>query len=132
MSKYLSREQILGAQDLTQEEVEVPEWGGVVLVRGLTGAQRDRFEASMVEQKGKERRINMENLRAKLVAMSIIDENGKRLFTQQDIDALAKKSGAALDRVYAVAQRLSGLSKEDVEDLVGNSEPGQSDDSTFD
>ncbi|MFZ5816302.1 MAG: hypothetical protein ACOY93_13560 [Bacillota bacterium] len=134
MSNFLSRDAILNAPDLATEEVEVPEWGGKVLVRGLTGKDRDAYEASLVEtvtEGGKARaKMNMNNIRARLVAMTVVDERGKRLFTSADIEALGQKSGAALDRVFRVAQRLSGLKDGDLEVAEKNSEPGQSGDST--
>jgi len=120
VSKFLTRDAILKAQDLPTEEVEVPEWGGVVRVRGLTGAERDAFEQSIVEQRGKNTRMNLRNIRAKLVALTVVDEEGNRVFSDEDAEALGKKSAAALDRVFAVAQRLSGLRPEDVEELAGN------------
>jgi len=125
----LNREAILAAKDLPRELVEVPEWGGAVYVRALTGAERDQFEASIVEQRGRDVRMNMRNIRAKLVALTVVDEDGQRIFTDDDVAALGGKSAAALDRLFAVAQRLSGLSKEDVEELAKNSESGQSADS---
>ena len=45
------------------------------------------------------------------------DENGHRLFTDEDAEALGEKSGVALDRVWEVAQRINALRKEDVEAL---------------
>ena len=113
----LSRDQILSAQDVQIERVFVPEWGGEVLVRGLRGFERDEIEASMIARVGKDWRLNIHNLRAKLVAMSVVDEHGNRIFSDSDVDALGKKSAAALQRVFEVAQRLSGLSAEDVEAL---------------
>ena len=126
MSTYLSKDAILSAQDIKREEVQVPEWGGAVLVQGLTGTERDAFEGSMIEGKGKNAAVNLRNLRAKLVARSIVDEEGKRIFADADIAALSAKSAAALDRVFTVAQRLSGISQEDVEELTKNSETAQS------
>lgn len=129
---YLTRDVILEAEDLLYEDVEVPEWGGTVRVRGMTGAERDAFESEVVEQRGKKARLNMQNFRAKLVARSVVDEEGKRLFSDKDAHNLGKKSAAALDRVFGVAQRLSGLSDKDVEELVENFDNGQSDGSTSD
>ena len=125
----LTRNPILQANDIQSEEISVPEWGGTVLVRALDGEERDALEASMIQGKGKNAQVNLKNLRAKLVARSIVDENGKRLFEDGDIPALAKKSAAALNRVYEVAQRLSGITPEDVDELTKNSEPAQSEDS---
>ena len=116
----LSREAILQAQDLPTEDVEVPEWGGTCRVRALTGAERDAFEQSIVETRGKNTRLNLRNIRAKLVALCCVDENGNRLFKDEDAELLGRKSAAALNRVFEVAQRLSGLRPEDVEELAGN------------
>ena len=102
------------------EDVEVPEWGGTVRVRGMTGTERDKFEAAVVEMKGKKTTMNMENFRARLAAKTIIDEDGKRLFHDSHIKALGAKSATALQRVFDVAQRLSGFSDEDVEELAKN------------
>ena len=116
----LTRDAILQAQDLPTERVVVPEWNGEVLVRALTGAERDAFEQSIVEQRGKSTRMNLQNLRAKLVALTVVDEEGKRLFSDEDAKLLGQKSAAALNRIFEVAQRLSGLRPEDVEELTGN------------
>ncbi|MFE3382837.1 hypothetical protein [Streptomyces anulatus] len=48
MTNYLSAEQILDADDLAIEDVPVPEWGGTVRVKGMSGTERDRFEAGFV------------------------------------------------------------------------------------
>ncbi len=130
--KLLTRDAILQAEDLPTEDIEVEEWGGAVRVRALTGAERDAFEQSIVEQRGKSTRMNLRNIRAKLVALTVVDADGKRLFSDKDAELLGKKSAAALDRVFEVAQKLSGLSPEDMEELSGNSEEGQSDGFTFD
>lgn len=116
----LSRDQILQADDLTHEDVEVPEWGGTVRVRTLTGSERDAFEQSVITRRGKQVDMNLENLRAKLAALTIVDEDGERLFSEADVQALAQKSAAALSRVFTVAQRLNGLTDGDVEELTEN------------
>jgi len=126
----LTRDAILAAPDMLTEEVPVPEWGGTVLVRGLTGTERDAFEEEMITGKGKNRDVNLANFRARLIVKSVVDKGGKRLFTQADMVALGGKSAAAIQRVFQVAMRLSGMSEEDVEELTKNSEPGQSDSST--
>ena len=117
----LSKTAILAAQDLQTEELEVPEWGGAVRVRSFTGRERDAFEASMVRGDGRDRKVDLTNMRARLVGLTVIDEAGQRLFTDEEVDLLGAKSGAALDRVFAVAQKLNGLSGADVEELSKNS-----------
>jgi len=114
----LNRDDILKVSDISIEEVDVPEWGGSVFVKGMTGTERDAFESSIVQQRGKNSSVNMSNIRAKLSAQTICDEAGERLFTDADVKALGKKSATALQRVFDVAQRLSGISGDDVEELA--------------
>ena len=49
----LTRDQILQAEDLPSETVTVLEWGGSVIVRGLTGSERGKFQNSILSQNGK-------------------------------------------------------------------------------
>ena len=128
----LTREQILSAPDLQYEIVSVPEWGGEVRVRGLTGAERDAYEKSLIEQRGNRAIYNPVNARARLVALCVVDEHGKRLFSDADVEAPGRKHAVALTRVWEVARRLSGLTAEAVEELEKNSESGQNDASTYD
>ena len=114
----LNRDEILQVKDIEIEEVEVPAWGGSVFVKGMTGTERDAFEASIVQQRGKNASVNMANIRAKLASQTICDKDGLRLFTDADIKALGKKSATALQVVFDVAQRLSGISGDDVEELA--------------
>jgi len=118
--KILSKQDILTANDIETKEVDVPEWGGTVFVRGLTGHERDKFESSIVTRIGKETKVEMENIRAKLVSLCVVDEEGKKLFNETDVGMLTKKSGAALDRVFSVAQKLSGIGEEDFKEMVKN------------
>jgi hypothetical protein len=129
---YLSREDILSAQDYQTEVVEVPAWGGSVIVQSLTGKQRDAFEMSQMVQKGKSVELNLINLRAKLVALSLVDQDHNLLFTEADVIKLGQKNAAALESVYKVAQKLSGLNREDIEELTIALKGVQSDDSGSD
>src|SRR5262245_59600915 len=117
----LNRELILQADDLPRERVDVEEWGGHVFVRTLTGAERDAFENETVLFRPKGQSApNMDAMnrtRARLCARAMCDEEGRRIFTDQDVEALARKSAAALDRVYEVAARLSKIGQKDVEEL---------------
>src|SRR5258708_4068624 len=116
----LSRDDILKAEDTTPEEVPVPEWGGTVLVRGMTGKERDQFEVSLAEESagavqvqrgragGRPPGRNLVNMRAKIVARCVVDDDGNRLFSDPDITALGEKSVAPIDRTFTVAAPLSG------------------------
>jgi hypothetical protein len=97
MSGFLTAEMIFAAPDIETEDVFVPQWGGKVRIKGMTAAERDRFEESIF-----------------------------------DIDKLGAKSAAAMDLLFAAAQRVSGISATDEEALtnVKNSDGDQDDDSS--
>lgn len=120
---FLSKASLLGATRPPQETVTVPELGGEVIVRGMTGAERDAFEVAMVEGRGKNRQVNLKNIRARLVAYSCIDQDGARIFSDADIPALGAVRADVLNRIYTKAQRLSGITDEDVDEL-GTPSPG--------
>jgi len=126
----LSRESILGATQLPQEKVYIPALGGHVFVRGMTGAERDAFEASLVVGRGKSRDVSTANIRAKLVARCLVTEQGERLFTDAEADALGAVRADVLTPIFSVAQRLSGVSDEDIDELGKRSEKASSDTSS--
>lgn len=108
----LTKEQILSALDLKTETVEVPEWGGSVNVRSMTGLERDNFSAALRDAAGT---VSLENYRAKLLVVCIVGEDGQALFTHDDIVALGGKSSTALDRVFVVAERLNYMGADAVD-----------------
>lgn len=115
----LTREQILSANELPTESVDVPEWGGAVRVAVMSGILRDRFEyrvSSMYRSLTGE----IVNGRAMLAAYCIVDDAGKRMFEESDIEALGAKSWIALERVVSAAQKLNKMTDADIEAAKGN------------
>jgi hypothetical protein len=120
----LTREQILAADDIKKELIQIPQWGGPVYVIALNALERDEFDESCIEQKNGKRVPILRGMRTKLVIRCTVDAAGKPIFTAKDYDALLKKNAAAVDRIFGVAQRLSGITEEDMEELAKNSERG--------
>lgn len=110
----LNTQQILSSVDLPREEVDVPEWGGVVLMRGLTGSERDLYEQSIVSV-GTGGKVDMKlvNFRARLVSLCMIGEDGNHLASEEE---LAGKSAIVINRLFDIAQRLSGMKDNAVEE----------------
>ena len=123
----LTKQQILQAEDIKTEIVPVPEWGGEVIVRTMSGTDRDIWDNLMFKESD-----YMNNNRARLCACTIVDDNGNLLFSEEDLEALGKKSSLALNRAYEVAKRLNGLGSDEIEDLAKNSETTQVEDSISD
>lgn len=116
----LSRDDILNTDDLEKREVEVPRWNGSVYVRELTGRERDAFENEILTGDPNDPDVNTENLRARLLVRTLCDEDGERLFGDDEMDELAGKSGAVLSQLFEEAQDLNGMTADDMEALTGN------------
>jgi hypothetical protein len=128
----LTREAILACTDVQIKPVRVEAWGGDVYVRSLTGAERDKWESSNVirDRKSGTYDVKIENLRARLVTLSVCDDKGVRLFTDADVKEIGQKNAAVLAQLYDVAAKLSGITKEDLDDIAKNSSADPNDGST--
>lgn len=122
---------LLAADDHRIERVATPEWAAsglpAVFVRALDGHGRDRYDQIQAakrwphDEKGNRLEGDWRGLRAELLAMTLCDERGTLLgFSDLEIHALGQKCGAPLDRCFDVAQRISGLGADAVEQEAKN------------
>ncbi len=113
----LTKQQILSSDDLPSETVEVPEWGGGVVIRSMTGRERDQYEETLLEGKvGGD--IRTKGLRSALLLVTCVDGEGNHLF--DSAEELEGKSAKVINRLWEVSMRVSGMTEEEVEELVGN------------
>ena len=122
--RALTAEAILAADDLSTIWIQTSEWGknSGVWVRGMSGSERDEFEmrVSGLDGGGNQVKMNYVNLRASLVASCVVDDDGNRLFSGDQVEALGRKSGAVLDRLFDAARKASGIGDDDVKALSKN------------
>jgi len=124
----LTKNQILAVPDVEVKAFDIPEWGGEVYFREMSGAQLDEYDASISEDaKG---RKNYE-LMALLIRMTACDGNGVPLFDKGDEVQLATKNGPVLRRVFNQIKHFVGErddpsknSKGDPSDDSGSDSPG--------
>lgn len=100
---------ILNVMDGENETVFVPEWKLNVRVRSISAAERENLMRGSVVIEGKTRRFDAPQMRVKIVALSVVDADGRRLFSNSQTEALGKKSAKAIDRIADVAMRLAGM-----------------------
>lgn len=142
----LTKVQILEARNRRKTQIiDVPEWfeDGQVIIIELSGKERDAFEADMVQLgTNGQQKINLRNIRAKLVARCVVNPDDfdvvegvatlkhghtiTRMFNDVETNDLGDVSATALQRVFEAAQHLSGITKKDVEELVGDLKNDQS------
>lgn len=131
------REFILINDDRVIEAVPVPEWKGpdgnpvTVYIRSVSSDERTDFEKSCIKEtkylkKGKVKSKSefvYKQFVAKLIALTAVRglTDTTPLFTESDIAILATKNAKPVSRLFEAAQRLSGFTDEDIEELTGNS-----------
>lgn len=116
----LSRDAILKHVDTRIVRVDVPEMGGEVCVASLTVAEADRI-----------RTLGEGNVPAVVgvVILGACDDDGKRLFTDKDAEALGKLPASALGRISSAVLDHNGLSAKAPEEAKNGSSETVSDDS---
>jgi hypothetical protein len=120
----LSKAAILAAKDTKlSDPVPVPEWGGDVYVKTLSGTERDAFEEAYSEQK-------MKSFRARFLVLTLCDDKGQRLFEDGDVTEIGKKSSVVINRLFEIGWKHNAFTNEAVESLGEGSADGQSGDST--
>ena len=109
------RDRILKSEDLERKTLDVPEWGGEVLIRELTGIERDKLTDLYIDAQvadpahpGELKQTIPKNYRALICQMCIIDSDGSQIFSEGDIEALQGKSARIID---TVSQAITSLSK---------------------
>jgi len=107
--KVLSRADILALNDCKTKEVPVKEWGGSVKIKVMNGLERDAFEKYLAEDHGSI------HFATKLLSLALIDDDGKPLFTHEDMNALAEKNGIVLQELSKEILQFNGLTAESLE-----------------
>ena len=100
------RDTILNADDLGETTLDVPEWGVKILIRGMDGVQRTKVQKIATS--------GDVYANADIMILVALDpETQKPIFDRADREALAGKSGAAVEYVVLEAIRMSGTSIDD-------------------
>jgi uncharacterized protein YfaA (DUF2138 family) len=105
----LTREQILASRrDRKPHRFEVPEWGGDVFIRVLS-AKDQMLLADGTDPK---------DTPVKVLLYSLVDEDGARLFTDEDFGALLEEDFPVIMRVFSEAAHLNGLSTKELDEAM--------------
>lgn len=101
----------------------IPEMNETIHVSELSGAQRDAFEKTMisVSPDGTKTKLTIDNVRARLIVMTVVNDEGKLLFAESDAERIGDLGASIVSEIYNVASGLSKISKEDVDELLKNS-----------
>ncbi len=102
-------------------DVDIPELGGSVRIRTLSGTERERWEHETVV----ERKDNRSTMRARMVVLAVVGENGQPLWNELDVARLGDSNSKVLDRLYSAALEHNSLAAGSRDNALKNSGSGQ-------
>jgi hypothetical protein len=108
--------------ELAEERVAMPEWGRTIIVREMTAAENRAYQLSNVrfDKGGNPKGMKQEDVDLRLLERTCVDDQGVRVFTEDDFGLLRKQPAGRILRLVRVAKRLSGLN--DDEDAEAHAE----------
>ncbi len=119
----VSKDSILAFKPKPTVKINVPEWGGEVFIRIMSGQERDAYEDETYRVNGADVSVNRLNLRARLLVRCLSDESGARIFaSDSDAEALGQTPSPILDKLFSEAAKVNGITPKDEADLAKNSE----------
>ena len=105
MSKL--RDKIAAIKDIKEEKLHVPEWGVTLLIRSLSGADRNKILNAALKKDGS---VDLDKFYPDLIIASCYDpDTGEKVFEPADREMLLSKNGAALERIAQKAIEMSGI-----------------------
>jgi len=116
----LTKEQILNSSPKLKE-VEAPEWGGSVFIRPVTLEEQGKLADLGAKHEKSSAAIRIKHCTLSLLQWTVCDEEGKPLFTGEDLAGLMSKSSAsAFLRLQDAVLKFSGLTEESRRELEKN------------
>jgi len=107
----LDRDALLKPLEWKTERVDMPEFGegAFVIVHGMNARQKNAHDSALMNRKftgldpGK-----VKTQKERMVISCVRDENGAAVFQPGDVDAIGNWPADTLNRVFDVANKLSG------------------------
>lgn len=112
----LSKAEFLEGARLPYEDVDFPNLGGSIRVRGLTAQERGVFDDSFeFDENDRATRESLLRSRLILVALSVVNGAGELMFGKENLSEVEKLPATVVDKLYMVARKLSSLDGEETE-----------------
>jgi hypothetical protein len=110
--RSLTREQILARRNSRKPvREEVPEWGGEVWIRVLSAADQVK-----IAEAGGEAALGP----ARVLVAALVDEDGTRLFTDEDLPELMKEDFPVIMRLFQRAAKVNGLTSAELDEAMAS------------
>lgn len=122
----LTKTQILSVVDSELRKIEVPEWGGEVMIRAMSLKEKDVLDRLFDKPN-----LTDSDFMSHVMVVGVCDEAGQPIFTEDDIPGLLARNLFVVRRIVSDWRKLNGLLKDTEDDAKAMEEakadfqPGQ-------
>ena len=116
--KGLTVAEIRAVEDRKLEMVDIPEWGGAVYLRPMSGVERDEMEGLAIRIDDATERGQA--IKKFFVLELVVNEDGEKLFKEEDWVWLMKKSSSAILKIVRHVREDNGLGPQAAEETAKN------------
>lgn len=102
MTEYCTRERFIAAADFNFADVEIEPYGKL-RIRDLNAGERDVFETLALKAQEDLTKAVEDQMRAKLIAMCLVDSSGKNFFDhtkEEDLNVIKGKAAAPMSKLF--------------------------------
>ena len=111
---HLTLDQIKNADDVKTAVVEIPEWGGEVTVKGMTGRLRSNLEQKISSN------APHGDIKMMIVTSCTLNPDGTPMFKSDDRKWLIEKAADPIEKIFEGVCKLSGIHDKAVDEAEGN------------
>jgi len=111
--KFVSAADLLNVEDVLFEDVDISKWhgeGAIIRLKSLSAKEAFTFINTSSQNEGM----------IQIVVKSAVDENGDLLFTENQAEALKRKSFGMFAKIQKAAMVLNGLREPEIRAAIKN------------
>ena len=107
--------------ELAKRETKLVEIAGKEFrVQSLTDHERAMWEVDCLNESGERDPVAMETMRPRLIVKCLVDENGHRLFTDEESEDVAEWPASVTVTLFTECSKLCGMDDDDRKEAAKN------------
>lgn len=114
-----NRAKFLQPAERRYTEIEIEDFGRIRL-QSLSEREQADYDMSILDSKGRWSRRAASNARRRLIALTVVDADGNRVFHDSEIDALGELDGQIANAIYEAAEAHCGSAAKQIEQAEKN------------
>lgn len=115
-----SKQELMKLKDEGREPVSFPIGGKDFLVKPLGDREQAEWEMDCCDDTGVRDPIKLESMRPRLIVKCLVDEDGRRLFTDEEYEELEEWPSRVTQPLFDLCSKLCGLDGSEIEEAKKN------------